>query len=149
MAKKSLKTKKTGQAPKANKVKKGRLGKRKKTSQGPIGPARFYIQSTFNNTMVTATDEAGNTLAWATAGSVGFRGTKKSTPFAAQTAMKKVLEKLPLEQISSAKVLVKGVGSGRDAAARVLSGKGIPVTQIKDRTPLPHNGSRPKKPRKV
>jgi small subunit ribosomal protein S11 len=122
---------------------------KKKIRTGPLGHVNFYVQATFNNTIVTATDRQGNVLAWATAGSSGFKGTKKSTPFAGQSAMNQVLHKLPLSEISSANLFIKGVGSGRDAAPRALAAKRIPVTKIRDITPLPHNGPRAKKPRRV
>ena len=114
-----------------------------------IQKANIYIQSSFNNSIVTITDDQGNVLSWATAGSVGFSGTKKSTPFAAQVATKKALEKAKVYEISDAKLFVSGVGSGREAAVRALGGQGIKVIQIKDITPIPHNGCRPKKVRRV
>ena len=114
-----------------------------------IPKANIYIQSSFNNSIVTITDDQGNTLSWATAGSTGFAGTKKSTPFAAQVAVKNALEKAKVYEITEAKVMVSGVGSGREAAVRALGGQGIKVTQIKDITPIPHNGCRPKKVRRV
>jgi small subunit ribosomal protein S11 len=114
-----------------------------------ITVARAYIQSTFNNTIVSITDERGNTIVWATAGSAGFKGTKKGTPFAAQItadgAAKKALA-LGVKQVS---VLVKGPGSGRETAIRALQAAGLVVTSIRDITPIPHDGCRPPKPRRV
>ncbi|MEK7062026.1 MAG: 30S ribosomal protein S11 [Patescibacteria group bacterium] len=109
----------------------------------------FYIHSTFNNTIITATNEQGDTLAWATAGGAGFKGAKKATPFAASQAMKNVIQKLPIDTIKTANIFIKGVGTGRDAATRALSPTGITILTIQDKTPLPHNGTRAKKPRKI
>lgn len=109
----------------------------------------IYIQSTFNNSIVTITDDKGNTLSWASAGSTGFSGTKKSTPFAAQIAVRKALEKAKQYDLNEVVVKVSGVGSGRESAVRAIGGQGIKVTSIKDTTPIPHNGSRPKKIRRV
>lgn len=121
----------------------------KKKTIKQIEKAIIYIQSSFNNTIISACDENGNVLAWATAGATGFKGTRKSTPFAAQTAMKIVLEKTEPYQIRAANVVVSGVGSGREAAVRSLQGSSINILSIKDKTPIPHNGCRPKKPRRV
>ena len=108
-----------------------------------------YIQSSFNNTLVTITDVAGNALSWSSAGAVGFTGTKRATPFAAQIAVRKALEKAKPYELQEVIVKVSGVGSGRESAVRALGGQGIKVTQIKDTTPVPHNGSRHKKMRRV
>lgn len=114
-----------------------------------VQKAIIYIQSSFNNTIVTITDDKGNTLSWSSAGASGFSGTKKSTPFAAQIATKKALEKAKEYDIQEAVIKVSGVGSGRESAVRAVGGQGIKVTSIKDTTPVPHNGSRPKKIRRV
>lgn len=114
-----------------------------------VQKAIIYIQSSFNNSIITITDENGNALSWSSAGSSGFRGTKKTTPFAAQTAVRRALENAKSYEIVEAKVKISGVGSGREAAVRALGGQGIKITQIKDITPVPHNGSRPKKIRRV
>lgn len=110
---------------------------------------RIYISCTYNNTIITLADEKGSVLAWKSAGSIGFKGTKKATPFAAS----KVAEALCLsaEKIGLSKVdiFVKGIGSGRDSAIRSFVNKGIEVNSIKDITPIPHNGCRPVKPRRV
>lgn len=119
----------------------------KKSPEVPKG--RIYIQSTFNNTIITLTDPEGRVLTWQTSGRAGFRGARKSTPYAAQVAMKAVLEKAPIYQLREVEVFVKGVGSGREAAVRALQGSGLQVTHIKDVTPIAHNGCRPKKPRRV
>ena len=122
---------------------------KKKKQPIVVSKVNFYIHSTFNNTIITATDDNGNTLAWATAGGAGFKGAKKATPFAASQAMKNVIQKLPIDSIKSANIFIKGVGTGRYAAARALAPTGINIIKIQDKTPLPHNGTRAKKPRKI
>lgn len=123
--------------------------KKEKKKSGKIGLAYIYVQSTFNNTIVTITDQEGNAVCWASAGSVGFKGTKKGTPFAAQivadTASKKAFE----YGIKDALVFVSGAGSGRESAVRALQAAGMNIKTIRDVTPIPHNGCRPKKRRRV
>jgi len=123
--------------------------KKKKKTISQVPKALIYIQSSFNNTIVTITDEKGNTLSWATSGSSGFAGTKKSTPFASSTAVKNALEKAKQYGITEAIIKVSGVGSGREQAVRAVGGHGIRISSIKDVTPIPHNGTRPKKIRRV
>ncbi|HSW10329.1 MAG TPA: 30S ribosomal protein S11 [Bacillota bacterium] len=108
-----------------------------------------HIQSTFNNTIVTITDPAGNTIAWASAGVLGFKGSKKSTPFAAQLAAERAAREAMEHGMREVEVLVKGPGSGREAAIRSLQVSGLEVNVIKDVTPIPHNGCRPPKRRRV
>ncbi len=108
-----------------------------------------HIQSTFNNTIITITDVAGNALAWATAGQQGFKGSRKSTPFAAQVAAEECAKKAMEHGVRSVGVYVKGPGSGRESALRALQGAGIRITMIRDVTPIPHNGCRPPKRRRV
>ncbi|MEX1052094.1 MAG: 30S ribosomal protein S11 [Patescibacteria group bacterium] len=116
----------------------------------PIREVRITINSTFNNTIVSASEHStGNVLAWASCGSVGFKGAKKGTPYAATTAMKTMLDKLAAYQPETGYIFVSGAGNGRDAALRALSGSGIKIARINDTTPLPHNGCRPKKARRV
>lgn len=115
-----------------------------------IEKGKVYITSTFNNTIVTITDDRGNTLGWGTSGSVGFKGTRKSTPFAATSAVDQVARKvLTKHRLRSVDVFIKGPGSGRDAALRALKSAGLSITMIADVTPMPHNGVRPKKKRRV
>ena len=115
-----------------------------------VKEVRISINSSFNNTIVSGSEyRTGNVLAWASSGSVGFKGTKKGTPYAATTAMKDMLDKLLQHQPETAYIFVSGAGNGRDAALRAMSGSGIKVAKIKDVTPLPHNGCRPKKARRV
>ena len=108
-----------------------------------------HIKSTFNNTIITITDVGGNALAWASAGGQGFRGSRKSTPFAAQTAAEQVARKVIDQGMKKVDVLVKGPGSGREAAIRALQAAGLEVSVIRDVTPIPHNGPRPPKKRRV
>lgn len=123
----------------------GRVKKVKKNI--PIGVA--HIQSTFNNTIITITDPTGNAVSWATAGSIGFKGSRKSTPFAAQIAAEKAAKKAVENGMRQVSVLVKGPGSGRESALRALQSSGLKVTMIRDVTPIPHNGCRPSKRRRV
>ena len=132
---------------KANATKKPvvrRLRERKNIENGSA-----HIQSTFNNTIVTITDLQGNTLSWASAGEMGFRGSRKSTPFAAQTAAETAAKAAMEHGLKTVEVYVKGPGSGREAAIRALQAAGLEVRLIKDVTPIPHNGCRPPKRRRV
>ncbi len=108
-----------------------------------------HIQSTFNNTIVTITDTQGNAVSWASAGEMGFRGSRKSTPFAAQTAAETAAKVAVDRGMKTIEVYVKGPGAGREAAIRALQTAGLEVTMIKDVTPIPHNGCRPPKRRRV
>ncbi len=114
-----------------------------------IEKGQAHIVSTFNNTMVTLTDVNGNVISWASAGQLGFRGSRKSTPFAAQEAAQEAANKAKEHGLKSVDVFVKGPGSGREAAIRSLQASGLEVTTIKDVTPIPHNGCRPPKRRRV
>jgi len=108
-----------------------------------------HIHSTFNNTIVTLTDEAGNVISWASAGELGFKGSRKSTPFAAQMAAETASKAAMEHGLRKVDVFVKGPGAGREAAIRALQATGVEVTSIKDVTPIPHNGCRPPKRRRV
>ena len=121
--------------------------KRKEKKHVESGAA--HIRSTFNNTIVTITDSNGNTIAWASAGGLGFKGSRKSTPFAAQMAAAQAAKAAIDQGMRSADVFVKGPGAGREAAIRALQAAGIEVSSIKDVTPIPHNGCRPPKRRRV
>lgn len=121
--------------------------KRKEKKNIPTGVA--HIQSTFNNTVVTITDPNGNTVAWSSSGVQGFKGSRKSTPFAAQLAGEDAAKKAMDNGMRSVEVNVKGPGAGREAALRALSAAGLTVTMIRDVTPIPHNGCRPPKRRRV
>ena len=126
-------------------VKKGSKKKIKKNVQTGIA----HIQSTFNNTLITITDMLGNTLAWSTSGAHGFRGSRKSTPFAAQIAAEDCAKKAMEHGVRNLSVYVKGPGAGRESALRALQSAGLRVTLIRDVTPIPHNGCRPPKRRRV
>lgn len=123
--------------------------KSKKAVERKLTSGRVYVTATFNNTLVTLTDASGNTLTWATSGSSGFKGARKATPFAAISAMEKVAQKGKEMGISSCEVYIKGPGPGRDATIKALRGAGVNITMIADVTPIPHNGPRPKKRRRV
>ena len=122
---------------------------RKRREKKLVERGAAHIRSSFNNTIVTITDTAGNALAWASAGGLGFRGSKKSTPFAAQSAAETAAPGAMEYGLKSVEVFVKGPGSGREAAIRSLHAAGLEVTMIKDVTPIPHNGCRPPKRRRV
>lgn len=122
-------------------------GRRRERKQVPRG--RAYIQSTFNNTMVTITDPGGNVLSWSSSGAAGFKGSRKSTPYAAGMAAEQAAKKAMEHGLRQIDVLVKGPGSGREAAIRSLQAAGLMITMITDVTPIPHNGCRPPKRRRV
>jgi len=122
---------------------------RKKVEKKNIPNGIAHIQATFNNTIVTITDVAGNVISWCTSGSKGFRGSRKSTPFAAQVAAEEAAKKAQEHGLRSVEVWVKGPGSGRESALRALQAVGLTITMIKDVTPIPHNGCRPPKRRRV
>ena len=122
---------------------------RKRREHKNIERGCVHIQSTFNNTIVTISDMQGNAVSWASAGEMGFRGSKKSTPYAAQMAAETATKAALVHGLKSVDVFVKGPGSGREAAIRALQACGIDVTSIKDVTPVPHNGCRPPKRRRV
>ena len=121
--------------------------RRRERKSVPVGKA--FIQSTFNNTIITLTDPAGNVLAWGSAGTVGFKGSRKSTPFAAQRAAEDAARKGMENGLRQDQLFVRGPGSGREAAIRAIQAAGILVTSIRDVTPIPHNGARPPKRRRV
>ncbi|HQC36538.1 MAG TPA: 30S ribosomal protein S11 [Bacillota bacterium] len=132
----------------AKAVKKGTTT-RKRRERKNIERGAAHIRSTFNNTIVTITDVAGNALSWASSGGLGFRGSKKSTPFAAQMAAETAARAAMEHGLKYVEVYVKGPGSGREAAIRALQAAGLEVSLIKDVTPIPHNGCRPPKRRRV
>ncbi|MBM6917158.1 30S ribosomal protein S11 [Intestinimonas butyriciproducens] len=132
---------------KAQAAKKGVTKKRRERKNIEKGAA--HIRASFNNTIVTITDLGGNALSWASSGGLGFRGSRKSTPFAAQTAAETAAKAAMEHGLKTVEVYVKGPGSGREAAIRALQAAGLEVTMIKDVTPIPHNGCRPPKRRRV
>ena len=121
----------------------------KKRVRKNIAKGVAHVHSTFNNTIVTITDEHGNVLTWSSAGALGFKGSRKSTPFAAQMAAEQAAKAAMEHGLRTVEVFVKGPGSGREAAIRALQAAGLEVTSIKDVTPIPHNGCRPPKRRRV
>lgn len=118
-----------------------------KSSRGREG--KVYVASSYNNTIITLTDIEGNVLSWASAGNIGFKGTKKATPFAASKVAETLVQRAKKIGIEKIQIMVKGIGSGRDSAIRSLAAKGLEVLSIEDVTPIPHNGCRPRKPRRV
>lgn len=124
-----------------------KTAKKKAVRQIPQG--RAYVHASFNNTIVSLTDANGNVIAWASAGNCGFRGPKKATPYAASVIVKKLADKVEPFGLKDLLVFVTGIGNGRDAAVRALNGHGFNVLSIKDTTPVPHNGCRPRRARRV
>src|SRR5437660_7991996 len=131
-------------APAAEKGKKAKKKTKKNVQTGIV-----YIQSTFNNTIITITDVSGNVISWSSAGARGFKGSRKSTPFAAQVAAGDAAAKAMEHGLKNVSVMVKGPGAGRESALRALAAAGLKVTLIRDITPIPHNGCRPPKRRRV
>ena len=128
---------------------KGSGSQAKKTVKKNVPGGVAHVSATFNNTIVTITDPGGNVLSWASAGAGGFKGSRKSTPFAAQVAGENAAQKAKEHGVRTVSVLIKGPGSGRESALRALSAAGLKITLIKDVTPIPHNGCRPRKRRRV
>lgn len=123
--------------------------RKKRKDRKHVEKGQAHIQSTFNNTLVTLTDMDGNALSWSSAGSLGFKGSRKSTPFAAQSAAETATKAALEHGLKTVEVYVKGPGAGREAAIRALQAAGLEITLIKDITPIPHNGCRPPKRRRV
>lgn len=123
--------------------------RKKKKGKRQVLRGRASIQCTYNNTIVTLTDQNGAVLAWSSSGHLGFKGAKKSTPYAATQVVADVTEKVKKYGLSEVEVIVKGVGSGREAAVRSLANNGFTLVSIRDITPLPHNGCRPRRPRRI
>jgi len=122
---------------------------RKKKAQRQVSVGCAFIKATYNNTIVTLTDQTGGVLAWASAGLSGFKGPKKATPYAAGIIVKNAVEKAKASGLTDVSVFIKGVGLGREAAVRALNANGLNILSIKDITPIPHNGCRRRKPRRV
>jgi small subunit ribosomal protein S11 len=122
---------------------------RRRKIKRSVASGQMHVQATFNNTIITFTDDRGNALSWASSGSAGFKGSRKSTPFAAQTAAERAATAAKDYGLSRVDVLVNGVGSGRESAIRALTSLGIAVASIKDVTGIPHGGCRPRKARRV
>jgi small subunit ribosomal protein S11 len=128
--------------------KRGKTGVRRRERK-QIAEGKAYIQSTFNNTLITITDQKGNVVAWGSSGTAGFKGSRKGTPYAAQLAAQGAAQKAKEHGLRQVEVYVRGPGSGREAAIRAIQASGISVIGIKDVTPVPHNGCRPRKRRRV
>lgn len=145
--------KKTTESTEDLTVSKDKIGKirtkGKKVVVRQVASGRAYVKSTYNNTIVTFTDQNGNVLSWSSAGQCGFKGPKKSTPYAASVIVKDAYEKAKKYGLKEVSVFVKGIGGGRESSIRALNANGINVNNIKDVTPIPHNGCRAKKPRRV
>ncbi len=124
-------------------------GSKKKRSKIKIPKGKIFINSTYNNTIIAATDPLGNVFAWGSAGKAGFKGSKKSTPYAGGKTMEDVLARIKDRGLTEVEIFIKGIGSGRESAIRALQASGLTVLTIKDRTPTPHGGVRPKKVRRV
>jgi len=122
---------------------------KKKKVKKVVSAGQVHIRATFNNTMISISDAEGNVISWATAGASGFKGSRKSTPYAAQIAAEVAIEKAKAFGLEKVDVFVRGIGSGRDSAIRAFNASGIYVSSLKDVTPIPHNGCRPRKPRRV
>ena len=123
--------------------------RKKKSAHVQVTQGKVFIQATFNNTIVTMADNNGNTIGWCSAGAVGFKGPKKATPYAASVVVKEAVEKIKDSGLKDVSVFVSGVGQGREGAIRALNANGLNVLSIKDVTPVPHNGCRPPRPRRV
>lgn len=134
---------------KESKAKAGRSAKGKKRTAKTVPQGKAFVHASLNNTIVSVTDNNGNVLAWASAGNVGFRGPKKATPFAASVVVEKVVELLAPFGMKDLHVVTKGIGGGRDSAIRTFNAKGLNVLSVKETTPVPHNGCRPRRARRV
>lgn len=121
----------------------------KGTKRRNLTKGQFHIKSTYNNTVVTLTDLNGGVIAWSSAGSLGFKGAKKATPYAATNIINSLIEKTKKVGLKEVDVFVKGIGSGRDSAIRAIASNGLVIASISDVTPIPHNGCRPPKPRRI
>ena len=114
-----------------------------------LASSRIYISASYNNTLISVTTSGGDILVWSSAGSMGFKGPKKATPYAASRVVENIFEKLGNTDLGKISIYVQGIGSGRDAAIRAISGRGINIVSLRDITPVPHNGCRPRKARRV
>lgn len=149
MGKKRIIKQTTEEALKEKEVQEATAKKKKEIKSRKLDQANVYIQSSYNNTIVTITDLEGNVVATESAGALGFKGPKKSTPFAATKVIDSLVNKVQKAGLREINTFVKGVGSGREAAIRALAANGLDILSIRDITPVPHNGCRPPKPRRV
>ncbi len=139
----------TAAAPVATDISTKIKSSKRKKSKIKITKGKIFINSTYNNTIITVTDLTGNVVTWGSAGKAGFKGSKKSTPYAGGKTMEDTLARVKERGLAEVDVCIKGIGSGRESAIRALQSSGLTVLSIKDRTPTPHGGVRPKKPRRV
>ncbi|MDP2587698.1 MAG: 30S ribosomal protein S11 [bacterium] len=123
--------------------------KRSRKVRRSVSHGRVFVLATYNNTIVTITDKSGDTIGWSSSGAIGFKGAKKSTPYAAGQVVHSLMDRLEAVGLREVDVFIKGIGSGREAAVRAFQARGVNVLTIKDVTPIPHNGVRPKKQRRV
>lgn len=142
-------TKEKAEETKKSSVNLSAKAKKKSFKRRHVAKARAYILCSYNNTSITISDLNGDVLGWSTSGSLGFKGPKKATPFAATLVAQKVVEKTARYGIKDIEIYIRGVGGGREASVRALGNAGLSINSIKDITPMPHNGCRPKKPRRV
>ncbi len=149
MGKKKVFKETTEEALKEKEATDAKMKSKKESKSRKLERANVYIQSTYNNTIITITDLKGDVVAMESAGAVGFKGPKKATPFAASRVVESLLNKIKTADPKEVSVFVKGVGSGREGAIRALVANGLDIISIKDITPIPHNGCRPRKPRRV
>lgn len=149
MGKKRIIKQTTEEVLKEKEVREAAVKEKKEVKGKKLTRGKAYIQSTYNNTIITITDVEGNVVAWESAGGAGFKGPKKATPFAASKIVESLAKKIDKTGLKEVAVFVKGVGSGREAAVRALANQGLDILSIKDITPIPHNGCRPSKPRRV
>lgn len=149
MGKKRVIKETTEEVLKEKEVREATVKKKKEVKGKKVDQGNVYIQSTYNNTIVTITDLSGNVIAGESAGAIGFKGPKKATPFAATKVIGSLIRKTEKTGLKEVNVFVKGVGTGREAAIRALATSGLEVLSLKDVTPIPHNGCRPRKPRRV
>ncbi len=149
MGKKRIASQTEEELLKENEKMEKKSGKEMKIETPKIREAKVYISSSYNNTTVSLADMKGNVLGWSSAGKIGFKGSKKATPFAASKVAETIVQTAQKIGVGKIHVFIKGVGSGRDSALRSLAAKGLELAAIKDITPIPHNGCRPPKPRRV
>ncbi|MBU4285098.1 30S ribosomal protein S11 [Patescibacteria group bacterium] len=149
MGKKKVFKETTEEALKEKEITDAKMKGRKEVKTRRLEQANIYIQATYNNTIITITDLNGEVVASESAGAVGFKGPKKATPFAASRVVESLMNKVNKSEVKEVNIFVKGVGSGREGAIRAIAANGLDIVSLKDITPIPHNGCRPRKPRRV
>jgi len=149
MGKKKVFKETTEEALKEKEITDAKMKGKKEAKTRRLEQANIYIQATYNNTIITITDLNGEVVASESAGAVGFKGPKKATPFAASKVVESLMNKVNKSEVKEVNIFVKGVGSGREGAIRAIAANGLDIVSLKDITPIPHNGCRPRKPRRV